>query len=455
VGEPGSIALLAVSAPGHALTGRAQMGTSLAFHIVFASIGVGLPVLMFIAEGLALRHHDSVWLALARRWSKAFGILFAVGAVSGTVISFELGLLWPKFMRYAGGIIGLPFSLEGFAFFIEAIFLGIYLYGWERMSARRHWLTGLPVALSGSASAFFVVTANAWMNDPTGFRLVHGRVSDVRPLQAMFNPTWPTETAHMILGAILATAFGVAAVYAAGMLRGRRDPYHRKALALALALGAIVAPLEVGVGDLLGRTVATHQPAKLAAMEGIWTTERGAGLNLGGFPVPGQERSIINIRIPHLLGILAYDNPEATVRGLKSFPAQDRPPAPLLIRLSFQAMVGIGTGLMLLGVWFWLAFRRGRRAVENRWLLRAIVLSGPLAFTAIELGWIVTEVGRQPWIVYGLIRTKDAVTSSPGLGYAFAGFTILYIGLAAMSTWLLRRMATGSPRELLARKAAA
>jgi cytochrome d ubiquinol oxidase subunit I len=314
-------------------------------------------------------------------------------------------------MRYAGGIIGLPFSLGGFAFFIEAIFLGIYLYGWERLSPRAHWLSGIPVAVSASASGFFVVTANAWMNDPTGFRLVHGRVTDLHPLAAMFNPTWPTETAHMMIAAILATAFGVASVYAAGILRGRRDSYHHRALALALAVGAVLAPLEVGVGDLLGRTVAQHQPAKLAAMEGLWNTERGAGLNLGGFPVPGQERSIINVKIPHLLAILAYDDPNATVRGLKSFPADDRPSAPLLIRLSFQA-------------------------------------AGPLAFAAIELGWIVTEVGRQPWIVYGVIRTKDAITTSPGLGYAFAGFTLLYIGLAAISTWLLRRLAQGTPREL-------
>jgi cytochrome d ubiquinol oxidase subunit I len=448
IGDSTAITPFALSAPGHVLTGRAQMGSSLGFHIVFASIGVGLPVLMVLAEGLALRSGDAVWLALARRWSKAFAILFAVGAVSGTIISFELGLLWPTFMRYAGGIIGLPFSLEGFAFFIEAIFLGIYLYGWERLSPRAHWLSGILIAISGSASAFFVVTANAWMNDPTGFRLVHGRVTDVNPIAAMFNPTWPTETSHMMIAAIMATAFGVAAVYAAGMLRGRRDSYHRGGLALALAVGAIFAPVEVGVGDLLGRTVAHHQPAKLAAMEGIFNTEKNAPLNLGGFPVPGEDRSIINIKIPDLLGLLAFDNPDATARGLKSFPVNDRPSAPLLIRLSFQGMVGIGTGLMLLGVWFWLAFRRGRRAIENRWLLRSIVAAGPLAFAAIELGWIVTEVGRQPWIVYGLIRTKDAVTTSPGLGYAFTGFTLLYIGLATMTVWLLRRLAQGAPKEL-------
>lgn len=429
----------------HLFAGRAQMGSSLAFHIVFASIGVGLPLLMVIAEGIALRTGDQEWQALARRWSKAFAILFAVGAVSGTIISFELGLLWPKFMGYAGAIIGLPFSLEAFAFLLEAIFLGMYLYGWERLSPRAHWLTGIPVAIAGSASAFFVVTANAWMNSPTGFRIVHGKVTDIDPLAAMFNPTWPTETTHMVIAAIMASAFGVAAVYAAGMMRGRRDSYHRKALALTLAVGAIFAPLEIGVGDLLGRTVARTQPAKLAAMEGVWNTQHGAGLNLIGIPVPGQEHNLLNLEVPHLLSILAYDSTDHTVRGLKSFPPDQRPNVPI-VRLSFQGMVGIGTGLMVLGLWFWLAYRRRRsRVPEDRRTLLAILAAGPLSFAAIELGWMVTEIGRQPWIIYGVVRTRDAVTPSPGLGATFAGFTLIYIGLAALTVWLLRRMATGAP----------
>jgi cytochrome d ubiquinol oxidase subunit I len=423
------------------LAGRAQMGSSLAFHIVFASLGVGLPLLMVIAEGLYLRSGDRVWLALARRWSKAFGILFAVGAVSGTIISFELGLLWPRFMDYAGGIIGMPFSLEAFAFFIEAIFLGIYLHGWDRLSPRAHWLSGIPVAVSGAASAFFVVTANAWMNVPRGFRVVGGEVTDVDPWAAMFNPAWPTATAHMILAAYVATAFGVASVYAVGMLRGRRDAYHRRALALALAVGAIAAPLQVAVGDLLGRTVAENQPAKLAAMEGRWETEREAGLNLGAIPVPGEERSVLNVEVPKLLSLLAYDDPDATVRGLKSFREDFRTPLVLPVRLSFLGMVGIGIGLIVLGVWYWLRGRRSGQRPEDRWTLRAIAASGPLAFLAVELGWMVTELGRQPWIVYGVFRTEDAITSSPGLGVTFLGFTLIYVGLAAASVWLLRRLA--------------
>lgn len=289
-----------------------------------------------------------------------------------------------------------------------------------------------------------MVTANAWMNDPTGFRVVRGKVTDIDPIAAMFNPAWPTETTHMIIAALMASAFGVAAVYAAGMLRGRRDSYHRKALALTLAVGAIFAPLEIGVGDLLGRTVAQTQPAKLAAMEGQWSTEHGAGLNLIGIPVPGQQHNLLNVEVPHLLSILAYDSAEHTVRGLKSFPPDLRPNVPL-VRLSFQGMVGIGTGLMALGTWFWVAYRRrGGRIPEDRWILRAILAAGPLSFVAIELGWMVTEIGRQPWIIYGVVRTREAVTTSPGLGATFAGFTLVYVGLAAMSVWLLRRMAVGA-----------
>jgi cytochrome d ubiquinol oxidase subunit I len=426
----------------HLLAGRAQMGTSLAFHLTFAVLGVGLPVMMLIAEGLHLRTGDRVWLALAQRWSKAFAVLFAVGAVSGTIISFELGLLWPGFTRVAGRVIGLPFSLEGFAFFLEAIFVGIYLYGWNRLPARVHWLAGLPIALSGIASAFFIVTANAWMNVPRGFRLEHGRITHIDPLTALFNPAWPTETAHMVIGALLATAFGVASVYAVGLLRGRRDRYHRRGLALGMTVAAVLAPMQLGVGDLLGRTVAQNQPAKLAAFEGQFRTERGAGLNLGGFPVPGQEHAVLNVAVPKVLSVLAYDDPHATVRGLASFPRADQTPLALPVRLSFLGMVGIGTYLIGLSVWYWLR-RRGRDA--GRWTLLALAAAGPLAFAANELGWMVTELGRQPWVIYGVMRTSRAITAAPGLGAVFAGFALLYVVLSGATVWVLRRLATGAP----------
>ena len=433
--------LAPIAAITHLTAGRAQMGTSLSFHLMFAVLGVGLPLMMLAAEGIHLRTGDPLWRALARRWAKVFAVLFAVGAVSGTIISFELGLLWPRFMAFAGGIIGLPFSLEGAAFFIEAIFIGIYLYGWDRLSPRAHWVSGLPVAISAAASAFFVVTANAWMNVPRGFTLAHGRVTHVDPLAAMFNPAWATETSHMVLGAYLATALGVASVYAAGMLRGRRDAYHRKALALALSTAAILAPLQVGVGDLLGRTVAANQPAKLAAIEGLTRTERGAGLDIGGFPIPGHNGDVLNAKVPHLLSLLAFDKPNATVRGLDTFPTSDRSPLAAPVRLAFIGMVGIGTGLVVLMLWYWLRRRRRGLGPEDRVTLLALVAAGPLAFLANELGWLVSELGRQPWVVYGVFRTSNAVTTARGLGATFTAFSILYVGLTALTIWGVRRIA--------------
>ncbi len=437
-----SVALGAVS---HLTAGRGQMGTSLSFHLFFAVLGVGLPLMMLIAEGMHLHTGDPVWRALARRWSKVFAILFAVGAASGTIISFELGLLWPRFMAFAGGIIGLPFSLEGAAFFLEAVFVGIYLYGWDRLSPRVHWLSGFPIALASAASAFFIVTANAWMNVPRGFQIVHGQVTHVNVLAAMFNPAWATETTHMVLGAYLATTFGVAAVYAVGMLRGRRDSYHRKAITVSLSLAAIIAPLQLGVGDLLGRTVAQHQPATLAAIEGVTHTESGAGLNVGGIELPGHATTVLNVKVPNLLSLLAYDRPNAPVRGLDTFPKADRTPLAWATRLAFIGMVGIGTGLVLLSIWYWLRRRRNGPGPEDRLTLVALAGAGPLAFLANELGWLVSEFGRQPWVVYGVFRTSNAITTASGLGATFTGFTLLYIGLSAVTVWGVRRVSTGTP----------
>jgi cytochrome bd ubiquinol oxidase subunit I len=438
-----SFQLAAVS---HLTAGRSQIGTSLSFHLFFAVLGVGLPLMMLVAEGMHLRTGDPEWRALARRWSKVFAVLFAVGAASGTIISFELGLLFPRFMAYAGGIIGLPFSLEGAAFFIEAIFVGFYLYGWNRLTPRAHWLSGFPIALSAVASAFFIVTANAWMNVPRGFHISGGRVTHVDPLAAMFNPAWATETSHMVLGAYLATAFGIASVYAVGMLRGRRDSYHRKAITVALSMAAILAPLQLAAGDLLGRTVADHQPATLAAIEGVRHTEPSAGLNIGGFPLPGHKDDVLNVKVPHLLGLLAFDNPNAPVRGLDSFPKRDRTPLAPYVRLAFIGMVGIGTGLVMLGLWYWVRRRRGTNGPEDRPTLMALAAAGPAAFLANELGWLVSELGRQPWIVYGVFRTSSGITTAPGLGVTFTAFTLLYIGLTGLTVWSVRRIA-GSPIE--------
>jgi cytochrome bd ubiquinol oxidase subunit I len=432
---------LPVAAISHLTAGRSQIGTSLSFHLFFAVLGVGLPLMMLVAEGMHIRTGDPAWRALARRWSKVFAVLFAVGAASGTIISFELGLLFPRFMAYAGGIIGLPFSLEGAAFFLEAIFVGVYLYGWDRLPPRVHWVSGVPIAVSAVASAFFIVTANAWMNVPRGFRIIDGHVTHVDPLAAMFNPAWATETSHMVLGAYLATAFGIASVYAAGMLRGRRTAYHRKALSLGLATAAILAPLQVGVGDLLGRTVAAHQPATLAAIEGLDHTERPAGLNVGGFPLPGHAGDVLNVRVPHLLSLLAFDQPNAPVRGLNTFARADRTPLAGWVRLAFIGMVGIGTGLVALSLWYWLRRRRGTAGPEDRVTLIVVVAAGPAAFVANELGWLTTELGRQPWIVYGVFRTSMGITTAPGLGATFTAFTLVYVGLTVLTVWTVRRLA--------------
>jgi cytochrome d ubiquinol oxidase subunit I len=419
---------------------RAQMGSSLAFHIVFAALGMGMPLAMVTAEGLWLRTGNDAYRQLARTWSKAFGVLFAVGAVSGTILSFELGLLWPRFMDFAGGIIGMPFSLEGFAFFLEAIFLGLYLYGWERLSPRRHWLTGPPVIVSGVMSAVFVVSANAWMNTPGGFRIVNGSVVDVHPVDAMLNRAFPTEALHMVLAALVATGFGIASVYALGMLRGRRDDHHRRGLAIGLAIGAIAAPLQIVSGDLSARMVARTQPIKLAALEGQWQTVRGAPLRIGGFPDPASHTTRYALEIPDGLSLLAFHNANATIRGLDSVPAADRPD-PRVVHVAFQLMVAIGFALLALGALGAYAWRRRPSLLGNRRLLQALVVAGPAAFVAIEAGWTVTEVGRQPWVVQGFVRTSAGVTRAGPLDVWFGIFSLLYLLLAVTTVWLLRRLA--------------
>ncbi len=419
---------------------RVQMAVSLAFHIVFASLGIGLPLMLLVAEYRAIRRSDAVWMALARRWAKAFSILFAVGAVSGTVLSFALGLFWPHLMGRWGAVIGLPFALEAFAFFIEAIFLGVYLYGWDRLSPWKHWLSGWPVAISGAASAWFVVTANAWFQSPVGFRLSDGRVTEVNPIHAMLNPSTPVMTTHMMLAAYMATGLAVAAVYASGMLKGRRDSYHRRGLALGLVLGLAIAPVQIVVGDAAARLVARRQPVKLAAMEGQWVTQTGAPLHIGGIPIPSQERTILAIEIPKGLSWLAYGNPDARVVGLDTVPVADRPNT-VLVHIAFQLMVAIGFGLFGLGGWALVGRLRRKHLPEGRWFLRAAVAAGPSAFIAIECGWIVTEVGRQPWIVQNYMRTTEAVTSRGGVGWDLAGTLLVYALLGTACSWLLVQLA--------------
>jgi cytochrome d ubiquinol oxidase subunit I len=425
---------------------RATMGTSLGFHIVFAVLGVGMPLLMSVAEGLALWRRDEAWMVLARRWSRAFAILFAVGAVSGTVLSFELGLLWPRFMAFSGGIFGLPFSAEGFAFFLEAIFLGLYLYGWERLSPLKHWLTSIPIALSGAASAVFVVMANAWMNSPAGFQLDNGQLVRVDPLAAALNPSTPTEDPHMLVSAYVVTGFLVAAVYAVGLLRGRNDLFHRRGLAAGMAMAAVAIVLAGVTGDSSARFVYGAQPAKFAAMEGLYRTQRGAPITIGGIPSDSQQRVLYGIQIPKGLSFLAAFDPNAQVLGLDSFPPADRP-NPVLVHLSFDTMVGLGTVIGLLAAAFWLMVIRRRRVPRQRPLLIGLVVAGPASVAAMEAGWFVTEFGRQPWIVYGVMRTSAAATSAPALGLTFAVFIAMYVALALTTGRLLLAVAARERRR--------
>lgn len=423
---------------------RAQMEVSLGFHMIFAALGIGMPLLMVIAEGLYLQTKQAHYRELARKWGKATALTFAIGAVSGTALSFELGLLWPRFMEFAGGIIGSAFALEGYAFFIEAIFLGLYLYGWERLSPRAHWLTGFPVAISGMLSGVLVVAANAWMQTPVGFDLVNGEPTNINPLAPFLSPAWFQMALHSTLSSYIATGFAVAGVYAMGMFRGRRDAYHRSALTIALVVATITALAQPFSGDLSAKNVAEYQPAKLAAMEAHFNTERGADLIIGGIPNPETGEVVGAIRIPNGLSFLATGDFRAEIKGLNDFPPDQRPNV-LLSHIAFQIMVGSGFALIGLGLWFW--WTRWRRPTLNKWLLLALVAGSPLGFIALEAGWIVTEVGRQPWVIYEVMRTRDAVTPSPDVPITFMGFSMLYLVLAVVLVYLLRRLATGAPQE--------
>ena len=430
--------ILAAGAAADPVAARSQMGFSLGWHIILACFGVGLPGLVLFTEWRGLRTGDPVLRLLARRWAKALGLLFAVGAVSGTILSIEMGVLWSGLMSRWGQVIGLPFAIEGIAFFVEAIFLGIYLYGWDKLPPRVHLLSGVPIFAAGVASAFFVVTANSWMNTPAGYTLRDGRLTGVDPWAAMFNPSTGPETVHMILAALMVTGFGTASVYAVAMLRGRRDRYHRLGLLIPLTAGAILAPLQIVAGDFAARLVADHQPAKLAAMEGLTRTTTGAPESLGGWYSGGELHYAL--RIPNGLSLLARLNPNATIQGLNSVPPADRPPLVNVVHLSFDLMVAIGFGLLALGLWLAWAWWRHRDTPRTAWFLRAVAVSGVAAVAAMEAGWVTTEVGRQPWIVYRVLRVADAVNPQPGIQYGYWAVVAIYAVLTVVTIAVLRHM---------------
>ena len=447
-----SAAILATAVPplppgaqDYLLQARQMQALSFAVHIPLVCFGIAFPAIILFVEWLYLRTGDELYRTLARRWTRVLVALFAVGVVTGTILSFEMGLLWPAFTGTFGGVFGLGFAVEGFSFFTEAIFIGIYVYGWDWLSPRAHFAAGIPIALAGFTGSLTVISVNGWMNHPTGFTLRDGQVVDVHPVQALFaNPYFWHELVHMYLAGYLVTGFVRAGAYPVGRLRGHWGRYERTALAIPLTVAAVAAPVQVLIGDWAARSVAQAQPTKLAALEGLGQTMRGAPEHLLGWYTGGEVR--FGLGIPRLLSLLAYHDPNALVVGLDSVPADQVPPVNV-VRVAFQLMVGIGTALAVLGVVFLVLRVRRRRLPESRWFYRALVVAGPLALVALLAGWTTTEVGRQPWVVYGVMRTAQAVTGAGGIPVGYATLALVYLGVVGAVAWILRRLAA-APLDL-------
>ena len=433
----------ALPAADNLLAARELMAFTLGFHIILSCIGIALPAMMLIAEYRGRKHGDEVALDLAKRWSKAAAVLFAVGAVTGTVLSFEMGLLWPRFMERFGDVFGTGFAIEGIFFFVEAIFIAIYIYGWKRVSGWAHFWSGVPIVIAGIGGAFSVVAVNSWMNQPQGFQLdAAGDVVDVQPLKALFNPATVYEFPHMLLAAYMVVGFGLASIYAIGMLRNpakRKDRRHRLGLIIPLTVAAIITPVQLFVGDVAARGVADHQPSKFAAFECIDETGPNQTEWLGGICTDDGVK--YGIGIPGLDSFLVGFSTDTVVTGLDQIPDDQEPPANTMLHLAFDAMVGIGTALLALGGWFGYVWWRRKDLPTTKWFLRAVGLSGIGAVVALESGWIVTEVGRQPWIVYEQMRTSEAVTDAGGLWFAFGGAVLLYAVLGTVAVLALRKLA--------------
>jgi cytochrome d ubiquinol oxidase subunit I len=417
---------------------RSQMAFTLGFHIILASLGVALPALMLIANYRGLRRNDADAMTLAQRWSKAAAVAFAVGAVTGTVLSFEFGLLWPAFTGRFGAVFGVLFAIEGIFFFLEAIFLAIYMFGWKRLSPWAHFWSGVPVLISGLGGAWAVVAVNSWMNQPQGYSPATGKVTSVEPLKVIFNPAARYEVPHMILAAYLVTGFIVASIYAVGMLRGRHDRVHRLGLLIPLTVASIVTPIQFVVGDTAARAIAKDQPIKFAAMECVQKTSTDVTEYIFGRCTANGVKG--GIGIPGFDSVLVGGSTSTQVIGLDTVAPSDRPPDDTLLHWSFDAMVGICTLLIGLGIWLAIGWWRKIDFARSRWFLRATALSGVAAVVALECGWIVTEVGRQPWIVYNVMRTSDAVTQANGIWVTFTAVLVLYALLGATLVLVLLTM---------------
>jgi cytochrome d ubiquinol oxidase subunit I len=421
------------------LQARQMQALSFAVHIPLVAFGISFPVMVLFVEWLHVRSGDRVYLMIARRWTRVMVALFAVGVITGTVLSFEMGLLWPKFTGTFGSVFGLGFAIEGFSFFMEAIFIGIYVYGWGRLSPRAHVLTGIPIVITGFTGSWMVIAVNAWMNHPGGFRLVGGRVVDVDPFTALFaNGYLWHELIHMYIAGYIVTGFIMAGVYAACRLRGRWGRYERVALTVPLTIAALASPVQVLIGDWAARTVAETQTTKLAAIEGLYETTRGAPEHILGWYTDNQVK--YGIRIPRLLSLLAFHSTNARVQGLQAVPANDRPPINI-VRFAFQTMVGIGTLLAILGVVYLVVWIRRRSLPDSRLFYGAVVIAGPAAVVALISGWVVTEVGRQPWVVYRVMRTSAAVTGAHGIPVSYGLLAASYVVIACGLAWVLRRLA--------------
>jgi cytochrome d ubiquinol oxidase subunit I len=423
----------------HLLQARQMQALSFAAHIPLVCFGVAFPAMVLFMEWWGLRTGDPLHRTIARRWSRIMIALFAVGVITGTVLSFEMGVLWPEFTGTFGGVFGLGFAIEGFSFFMEAIFIGIYVYGWDRLSPRLHLLSGIPIVITGFTGSWMVIAVNAWMNHPGGFRLVNGEAVDVQPWKALFGNSYLWhELVHMYIAGYIVTGFAVAGAYAFARLRGRWTRYERTAIAVPLTIAALAAPVQVLVGDWAARDVAQTQPVKLAAMEGLGKTEKGAPVHVLGWYRDGEVEW--GIEVPKLLSLLSYHDPNATVRGLDVVPERDRPPVNV-VRFAFQTMVGIGTLLAALGVLVLVVRVRKRRLPRSKWIFMALVAAGPLSYVALVAGWVTTEVGRQPWVVYRVMRTEQAVTGAGGIPVGYAALWIVYALVAVAVVWILRRLA--------------
>jgi len=412
------------------------MAFSLGFHIIFAAVGMTMPFFMAASHYLYLKNGKKEDLALTHMWSKGVAILFAVGAVSGTTLSFELGLLWPNFMKYAGPIIGMPFSWEGTAFFLEAIFLGLFLYGWNKMPRWAHWWSGIMVGVCGFASGIFILAANAWMNSPAGFDWNNGVATNIDPVAAMFNKAWLHQTVHMQLAALQSVGFAVAGIHAVLLLKNRNRELNLRALKISIAFGAVAALLQPLSGHFAAQRVAVLQPAKLAAMESHFKTEKNASLVIGGIPNLEEQTVEYGLKIPGALSFLAFNDFNAEVKGLEEFPREEWPPV-LITHVAFQIMVGLGTWMAAFSALLFFLWYRG--GLIKPLILKLLVITAPMGFIALEAGWVVTEVGRQPWVIYGILKTKDAVTDFPSLQFHFWLFGVLYLILAFTAVWLLYR----------------